>query len=164
MTAGREIERKFLVEELPAGLDRWPATAVEQGYLAIEGDATEVRLRRSADRRVLTVKQGSGRDRREEEVDVSPDAFERLWPLTAGRRIAKTRYAVDAGSGLTIELDVYAGDLDGLATAEVEFAAGEDAEAFDAPPWLGAEVTDDPRYKNQALAVSGRPPAREATQ
>jgi adenylate cyclase len=58
---------------------------------------------------------------------------------------------------VTIELDVYGGDLEGLVVAEVEFASEEDADAFDPPAWLGREVTDDPRYKNQRLARDGAP-------
>ena len=65
----------------------------------------------------------------EEEIEIEPDRFERLWPLTEGRRIEKTRYEIDAGGDLVIELDVYKGDLDGLVTAEVEFDSEEAADA-----------------------------------
>ena len=93
----------------------------------------------------------------EEELAIEPERFERLWPLTEGRRIEKTRYEIEADGGLTIELDVYAGALTGLVVAEVEFASEEDADGFAAPAWLGDEVTDDPRYKNQRLACDGAP-------
>jgi adenylate cyclase len=152
-----EIERKFLVPEPPADLDRWPSTTIEQGYLAVDGDGTEVRVRRRAERAALTVKSGGGRSRVEEEIEIEPERFERLWPLTEGRRIEKTRYEIPAGDRLTIELDVYGGALAGLVVAEIEFASEEHADAFAAPGWLGAEVTDDPRYKNQRLARDGAP-------
>jgi adenylate cyclase len=152
-----EIERKFLVAEPPEGLDRWPSTPIEQGYLAIAGDGTEVRVRRRAGAATLTVKSGASRTRVEEELEIEPARFERLWPLTEGRRIEKTRYEIDGGSGLTIELDVYAGALEGLVVAEVEFDSEEAADAFAAPEWLGREVTDDARYKNQRLACDGAP-------
>jgi adenylate cyclase len=154
---GIEIERKFLVAEPPSDLDRWPSTTIAQGYLAVADDGTEVRVRRRDDSASLTVKSGRGRVRVEEEMEIEADRFERLWPLTEGRRIEKTRYEIPAGDGLTIELDVYAGDLDGLVTAEVEFDSEDAAEAFAAPDWLGRDVTDDPRYKNQRLAVDGAP-------
>ena len=105
----------------------------------------------------LTVKSGGGRARVEEEIEIDSDRFERLWPLTEGRRVEKTRYEIPAGGGLVIELDVYAGALHGLVTAEVEFPSEEVAEAFTAPDWLGPDVTDDPRYKNQRLARDGAP-------
>jgi adenylate cyclase len=95
----------------------------------------------------------------EEDVDIEPERFERLWPLTADRRIEKTRYEIDLDEGLTIELDVYEGALEGLAVAEVEFDSEQDAEAFAPPGWLGREVTDDPGYKNQRLACDGAPAA-----
>jgi CYTH domain-containing protein len=161
VTAGIEIERKFLVDELPADLDSRPSAKIDQGYIAIGEDGTEVRLRRSDSEHVLTVKQGGGRSRREEEIELDAETFERLWPLTEGRRIVKTRYAIRADSGLTIELDVYAGALEGLVTAEVEFPSEEAADGFDPPGWFGREVTDDPGYKNQTLAMRGTPSAGE---
>jgi CYTH domain-containing protein len=157
-----EIERKFLVAEPPSHLERWPATAIEQGYLALDEDGTEVRVRRRDGRTWLTVKSGAGRVRVEEEIEIEPERFERLWTLTEGRRIEKTRYEVPAGDGLTIELDVYAGDLDGLLTAEIEFPSEQASAAFEPPGWLGAEVTGDERYANQSLALRGPPPPPES--
>ena len=152
-----EIERKFLVAEPPSDLERWPSTAIEQGYLAITDDRPEVRVRRRGGRAFLTVKSGAGRVRVEEEIEIEPERFERLWPLTEGRRIEKTRYEIPAGDGLVIELDVYKGDLDGLMTAEVEFGSEAAADAYAAPDWLGPDITEDPRYKNQRLARDGAP-------
>jgi adenylate cyclase len=154
---GIEIERKFLVAEPPSDLERWPSTAIEQGYLAIAEDGPEVRVRRRDGRPWLTVKSGAGRVRVEEEIEIEPERFERLWPLTEGRRIEKRRYEIPAGDGLVIELDVYEGELDGLVTAEVEFSSEEAADAYDAPDWLGPDVTEDVRYKNQRLARDGAP-------
>jgi adenylate cyclase len=116
-----------------------------------------VRVRRRGGKAWLTIKAGAGRVRVEEEIEIEGERFERLWPLTEGRRVEKTRYEIPAGDGLTIELDVYAGDLDGLVTAEVEFASEEAAEAFVAPDWLGPDITEDVRYKNQRLARDGAP-------
>jgi adenylate cyclase len=152
-----EIERKFVVDKPPADLARWPSTAIEQGYVAIADDGTEVRVRRRAGRAVLTVKSGGARTRVEEELEIEPERFERLWSLTDGRRIEKTRYEIAADDGATIELDVYGGALAGLLVAEVEFASESDADAFTAPDWFGREVTDDERYKNQRLARDGVP-------
>jgi len=152
-----EIERKFLVAAPPADLERHPSSAIEQGYLAIEPGGIEVRVRRRDGASVLTAKAGTGRTRAEEEIEIDGAAFERLWPLTAGRRVEKVRHLIPAGDGLTIELDVYGGDLAGLVVAEVEFPDEAAADAFVPPAWLGADVTDDERYKNHRLAVDGRP-------
>jgi adenylate cyclase len=154
-----EIERKFLVAQPPPDRDRHPSTAIEQGYLAIADDGTEVRIRRRDGDATLTVKGGGARSRVEEELEIDGARFERLWPLTEGRRIEKTRYEIPAGAdGLTIELDVYGGALEGLVVAEVEFDSEEAADSFSGPRWLGREVTDDRRYKNQRLACDGLPP------
>ena len=120
-------------------------------------DRPEVRVRRRGGRAFLTVKSAGGRVRVEEEIEIEPDRFERLWPLTEGLRIEKTRYEIDAGDGLVIELDIYAGDLEGLVVAEVEFASEEAADGFAPPDWLGPDVTEDLRYKNQRLARDGAP-------
>jgi adenylate cyclase len=150
-----EIERKFLVAEPPEDLDRHPSDGIEQGYLAI-GESGEVRLRRAGEELTLTVKRGSGEVREEEEVELERDQFERLWPLTEGLRVTKTRYRMPAGER-TIELDVYEGPLEGLRTAEVEFPSERESHRFDPPPWFGDDVTDDDRYKNEALARDGLP-------
>lgn len=156
MADGVEIERKFLVEQLPDGLDGHPSREIEQGYLAIT-DAVEVRLRRYGDQSFLTVKSSGNESRIEEEIEIDEGRFAALWPLTDGRRIQKRRYRIPFGDGLTIELDVYHDRLDGLLTAEVEFNSLADATAFVPPGWLGPEVTDDRRYKNKRLATEGLP-------
>ena len=152
-----EIERKFLVDEPPPDLGEHPSSALEQGYLAIHADGTEARIRRRDGASILTVKSGGGLVRVEEELRIDDSVFERLWPLTEGRRVEKVRHLIPAGDGLTIELDVYGGDLAGLVVAEVEFPDEAAADAFVAPAWMGADVTDDERYKNHRLAVDGRP-------
>lgn len=152
-----EIERKFLVGDTPDDLDSFPSQALRQGYVAIDADGTEVRVRDTGDGALLTVKQGTGRSRAEEELPIEPGVFERLWELTAGRRVEKRRHRIPGPGGVTIELDTYAGELEGLVVAEVEFADERAADAFEVPQWFGREVTDDARYKNQALARDGMP-------
>jgi CYTH domain-containing protein len=154
---GIEVERKFLVSGPPGGLERYPAKRLEQGYIVIAGDGTEVRVRRADRRTTLTVKRGTGRVRVEEEIEIEPERFTRLWGLTEGRRLEKTRHELPVGPDLTAELDVYAGRLAGLMTAEVEFPSADEAEAFVPPEWFGAEITDDRRYANQRLATDGPP-------
>ena len=93
----------------------------------------------------------------EEELEIDDRRFEALWALTEGRRIAKTRHLVPLEHDLTAEVDVYAEALDGLLTAEVEFASAAASAAFAPPDWLGPEVTGDARYANQSLALAARP-------
>jgi adenylate cyclase len=149
-----EVERKFLVPE-PPELDGTESDEIEQGYLAIGADG-EVRLRRKGEKLLLTVKRGSGISRDEAEVELEREAFERLWPLTEGRRLHKRRYVVLLGD-LGIEVDVYEGDLEGLVVAEIEFSSEDQARAFEPPEWIGKEVTGDERYLNETLASRGAP-------
>lgn len=150
-----EIERKFLLDELPPELGE--GRAIEQGYLAIGDDGVEVRVRRHGDERTLTIKSGPAHVRTEEELEIDERRFGALWPLTEGRRVEKTRHRVDLGEGLTAEIDVYGGAHEGLLVGEVEFPDEEASERFDPPSWLGREITGDARYANQRLAAGGAP-------
>jgi adenylate cyclase len=155
-THAMEIERKFLLREAPAWLDEHDSLDIEQGYLAIVEGETEVRLRRKGESTILTVKQGTGEMRREEEIELDEDQFGALWPLTEKRRVVKRRSEVPY-EDLTIEVDVFEGALAGIVIAEVEFDSEEAAAAFGPPAWLGDEVTGDPRYANESLAIRGAP-------
>ena len=150
-----EIERKFLLERVPPDLPE--GRVIEQGYLAVGEDGVEVRVRRYGDGRTLTVKSGPAQVRTEEEFELDEGRFDALWPLTEGRRIAKMRHRVDLGDGLTAEVDVYRDAHEGLAVAEVEFPDEAASDGFDAPEWLGRDVTGDARYANQQLALHGPP-------
>jgi CYTH domain-containing protein len=62
--------------------------------------------------------------------------------------IEKVRYTLDAGA-ITWQIDEFTGENRGLVVAEVELSAAD--QAFDRPPWLGDEVSSDPRYFNANL-------------
>jgi adenylate cyclase len=159
---GTEIERKFRLSEEPEWLSDHESNRIEQGYLAIEkGDGAEVRLRRSGRAAWLTVKRGAGKTRDENEIELSEEQFEALWPLTEGRRVAKVRYVVPHDT-LEIQVDVFQGDLGELVTGEVEFDSEAQGDDFEPPDWLGVEVTGDPRYANESLAVDGSPEERSS--
>ncbi|MBS1880278.1 MAG: CHAD domain-containing protein [Actinobacteria bacterium] len=149
-----EIERKFLLPELPAAAAAAAAVTIEQGYLAVD-EEVEVRLRRAGGERLLTAKSGHGESREEVEIRLYAEQFEALWPLTAGRRLRKRRRRVPLEDGLVAEVDRYEDELSGLLVAEVEFPSLAASRAFRPPSWLGREVTGDRRYANQALAGAG---------
>ena len=153
-----EIERKYRPPEVPSWVEECRSEEIEQGYLALAGDGTEVRLRRRGGRMLLTAKVGMGETRVEREIELEDEQFEALWPLTEGRRIRKTRYLV-SHEGLTVEVDRFKGDLEGMLLAEIEFDSAEASAEFQAPSWLGLDVTGDERYANASLAVNGEPEA-----
>lgn len=146
-----EIERKFLVTGTGflAGV---PGERLVQGYLAATPQAT-VRVRIGGERAWLTLKGATtGYARREFEYEIPvADAELCLAELCAGPVLAKRRYRVPAGVH-TWEVDVFEGENDGLVVAEIEL--GHPDEAFERPPWLGREVSDDPRYFNSQLAAN----------
>lgn len=151
-----EIERKFLLDELPADLGRHRSVAIAQCYLAVTGEV-ELRLRRAEEEMTLTLKRGSGEEREETEVELSEGQFAPLWSGCGNDRLSKRRHLVPLGGGLTAEVDVYAGSLEGHAVAEVEFPSAEAADSFQPPPWFGRELTGDHRFANQSLAIGGMP-------
>ena len=151
LSSHREIERKFLVRQLPGDLTSHHSTKISQGYLVSLDDGLQVRLRKSGDCYSLTFKRGTGNVREEREVKLTAEQFETLWPATAGKRLVKTRYEIPLGER-TVEIDVYHERHEGLVVSEVEFDEEQAAKNFQPPDWLGEDVTGDPRYSNQLLA------------
>lgn len=141
-----EIERKFLIKKLPEGLSSYAFHDIEQGYLSRE---PVVRIRKEDDKYYLTYK-GKGLMAREEyNLPLTKEAYEHLRPKADGKLISKRRYLIPLeGTKLTIELDVFHGDLEPLIMAEVEFESIEEADAFDMPDWFSQDVTNDRRYHN----------------
>jgi CYTH domain-containing protein len=151
LSSSLEIERKFLVRELPADLTSFPINEISQGYLVSLDDGLQVRLRKSGERYSLTFKRGGGHVREEREVELTAQQFDALWPATEGKRLVKTRYEIPFGERV-VEIDVYHDRHQGLVVAEVEFDQEAAAKNFEPPDWLGDDVTGDPRYSNQLLA------------
>lgn len=144
-----EIERKFLITQLPENLTSYPHKEIEQGYINRE---PVVRIRRSDDKYILTCK-GQGLMAREEfELPLSKEAFEHMKPKTDGIFIEKTRYLIPYDDKLTIELDVFHGKLAPLVLAEVEFDSIEEANTFIPLSWFGEDVTNTPKYHNSNLS------------
>lgn len=144
-----EIERKFLVRG-----DDWReqggGTRFVQGYLCSDRERS-VRVRLEGDAAKLTVKSGaSGLVRQEFEYLIpAEDARAMLDGLCCGPLVDKHRYRIDF-AGHTWEVDEFAGANAGLVVAEIELSDPE--EEFELPPWLGPEVTHDPRYLNSNLS------------
>lgn len=154
-----EIERKYLVRELPDGLEGYPHVEIEQGYLCT---SPTLRVRRMGDAFILTVKEKVDQDvgpesnraivNREEEFALTADKYAQLLSKCDGRTVAKTRYRIPIGASLTAELDIFHGAHEGLQLVEVEFPSVAAADAFVAPDWFGQDVSGDPHYRNSFLA------------
>ncbi len=145
----KEIERKFLVKNTSYREMSVERKDIEQGYLNREPRAT-VRVRIVGSEARLTVKglnDGAVRDEWEYAVPVG-EAREMIDRCASGRVIVKTRYIVPFG-GRTWEVDEFGGSLAGLVVAEVELPSADADPAL--PPFVGEEVTGDPRYYNSSL-------------
>lgn len=149
----KEIERKFLLTKMPETVLH-STTCIRQGYISQSRNSVEIRLRQKGDLFFMTFKRGQGLVRDEAEIRIDEANFNYLWPLTQGRQVEKQRSKVVLDSGLTAEIDEFSSALSGLFLCEVEFGDQEQAKAFVPPQWFGAEVTEDGRYKNNALILS----------
>ena len=150
-----EIERKYLLRQLPEHLETYPSHRIEQGYLCT---APVVRIRRQDEEYWLTYKSKGLMVREEYNLPLTREAYLHLRPKTDGILICKTRYLIPLGGGLTAELDVFHDDYEGLFLVEVEFPSEEAAEAFLPPEWFGEDVTFSSAYHNSTL--SGGDPER----
>lgn len=158
---GKEIERKFLLKEMPnlnkictGDLDMpYTYANIEQYYLSYD---PEIRIRKHNNMHFIAYKSDGDLIREELESTISKITFENL-KQKAKACIKKTRYYVPNGKHF-LEIDEY-DNLD-LITVEVEFIDEECANSFNPPEWFGKEVTDDERYKNKNLARYGLPEER----
>ncbi len=144
-----EIERKFLVKDLPENLESYAQKRICQGYLCTN---PVVRIRRSNEEYFLTYKGRGKMVREEHEFPLTAEAFEHMLPKIDGILIDKVRYLIPLSDGHTAELDIFQGILAPLRLVEVEFDSVEDADAFVAPEWFGDDVTDSKEYHNSNLS------------
>jgi Uncharacterized protein conserved in bacteria len=145
-----EIERKFLIEQLPQNLEQYSVIHMEQGYLSTE---PVIRIRKENDEYVLTYKSKGFLVREEHNLPLTKESYEHLKTKIDGTLIKKCRYLIPFTNSLCIELDVFEGKLSPLMLAEVEFPDLDHANAFVAPDWFGEEVTYETEYHNNYLCT-----------
>jgi len=157
LRAGRPEEaaprRRFLLSGLPNRLRGVRAVSIEQGYLP--GDRLKERLVRVTNDGTTTfyrrMRVELGAKRTEVEERIAPSTFDRMWPLTKGRRLGLNRRHVPAGE-VTWVVDELAGRRMVLAEVTVPAKGG----AVEPPEWLRPfvvrEVTDEEPYQGPKLA------------
>ena len=150
-----EIERKFLLAN-----DEWKRQVVRSerlrdGLIGRFGEG-KVRVRLTETNAWLTIKgprEGISRPEFEYEIPRG-DAERMLRTLCQGDPVLeKVRHTVPFG-GLDWTIDVYVGPLSGVVLAEVELEHPNQRPQL--PPWVGEEVTNDPRYEKGTLARRAR--------
>ena len=127
-----EIERKYLIPEIPNNLHITKTRELEQGYLTYKSSGLMIR--------------------QEYNLPLTKEAYEHLRKKADGRLIVKTRYEIPLDDRHKIELDIFHGDLAPLILAEVEFADEDEANQFTPPEWFGEDVTFSSRYHNSNLS------------
>lgn len=144
----KEIERKFLIKR-----ELWqpqsPGMKIRQGYLSLDPERT-VRVRTKGAKGYLTIKgknQGISRTELEYEIPYE-EASQMLEELCLRPLVEKTRYLEQHGQQLW-EIDIFAGDNEGLAVAEAELPSEDTALAL--PIWIDREVSGEARYCNSSL-------------
>lgn len=159
-----EIERKWLIDisKLLKSLEDYPNKRLVAGYFRGENNE-KIRIRQEGDKYFKVIKGeridgGMVRDIGLGDIEITKEEFERLWPLTEGKRLSKTRYYIPMGDNLVAELDVYDDFKNaGFYTIEVEFQTTEDGKKFIPPEWFGREVTSQEEYSSRNLSSKGIP-------
>jgi adenylate cyclase len=145
-----EIERKFLVVNDAWKRDALKGEHMRDGLVARFGDG-KVRIRLTESGAWLTIKgPRKGITRLEFEYEIPRSHAEHMlqtfcleYPI-----LEKVRYTVPF-SGLDWTVDVYMGPLSGVVFAEIELQHPD--QPLQLPPWVGEEVTNNPRFRKHAL-------------
>lgn len=146
---GLEIEKKFLIKD-----DSWKnqitaGVYYRQGYISSHPDRV-VRIRTIENMAYLTIKgktMGAVRSEYEYEIPYE-EAIEMLTQLCEKPLVEKTRYKL-MYNNLLWEIDEFEAENKGLVVAEVELE--DEFQPIDLPPWIGEEVTMQPKYYNASL-------------
>lgn len=149
-----EIEKKYLIRDLPRDLDNYPHETIEQAYISTN---PTLRIRRKGSKYIFTFKNRIKGDAKlnvsdEIESEIDYEAYEHLFSKADGIPIRKTRYRIPYEE-YTIELDVFHGEYEGFCMAEVEFNSVEEGESFNPPAWFGEDVSNDARYTNSYMSM-----------
>lgn len=145
-----EIERKFLIKKLPDNLNSYKKRIIEQAYLNTE---PVVRIRRDNDEYILTYKSSGLMAREEYNLPLNKEAYEHLLSKADGNIISKTRYMIPEKDGLTIELDIFHRDFEGIILAEVEFPSETAANTYIPCDWFAKDVTFEKTFHNSRMST-----------
>ncbi len=151
-----ECERRFLLQELPAGLTRAsPHTQITDNYIT----GTRLRLRQvrtpATRERVWKLTQKFAPAPPDfsrtiiTNIYLSPYEYEVL-SVFEGNEIRKNRYPFEH-EGRAFSIDLFLGALWGLILAETSFETDEEMDNFPLPPFAFADVTDDEMFTGARL-------------
>lgn len=155
-----EIEKKWLIDKdkIPYDLSNSEIIEIEQTYICF---SPEIRVRKINNGKeytfaVKTNITSDGMIRDEIENFITQEEYNNLMKKQEGNTIYKTRYQFLDGDYL-LAVDIFSGELEGLAYLEIEFENQEESDNFQTPNWVIKDVTSDLNYKNGHLARYGIP-------
>ncbi|MBO5357280.1 MAG: adenylate cyclase [Clostridia bacterium] len=145
-----EIERKFLVKEIP-NLTNIEHKNIIQVYVT----NPKFRARKMDNKYFITQKSDGTLVREEIEWEITEQEWLSYYNKYKDVSVEKTRYFIPLDSYVA-ELDIYEGKNKGLLTVEVEFPSYEEAVRFTPPSWFGEDITEKLEYQNKNLAINPR--------
>lgn len=162
LSDNKEIERKWLIkkEDIPYDLNdpNVQKFEIKQTYICFDPEM-RVRDYNNGESFEFTMKNNmtiDGMIRDEINIDITKEQYDNLVIKQEGNTINKTRYQL-YDDGQIIALDIFHGDLDGLAYMEIEFKTEDESNNYKEPNWVIKDVTSDINYKNGYLARYGIP-------
>lgn len=145
---GLEIEHKYLVTDRSYRDIAASECKICQGYMSRDPERT-VRIRTVDNKGYITVKGKTHAGiRHEYEYEIPFDDAKEMLAMCPPPLIEKCRYNVQY-KGKTWEIDEFGGRLYPLVIAEIELACPD--EVYDIPPFIGENVTGNPKYYNSNL-------------
>lgn len=151
---GFEIERKFLIKQIPEDIKNYPHKKIIQWYFKDKNNK-KIRIRKSISdwktEYIQAIKKWHWLIRKENEINLTKENFDSMRKNVWNRYLEKTRYLLPY-SWKTIELDIYEGKLKWLMTADIEFKTPLESRKFIVPQWFDKEVTEDRKFTNANLA------------
>jgi CYTH domain-containing protein len=144
MSAVLEIELTFLVTRLP-DLSSCKRKEMRDVYFPASALHPVLRVRQKDDSYEFTKKTqldpNDASTQQEENVRLTKVEFDAL-AQGAGKEVVKTRYFYPY-QDVTLEIDVFKGALQGLVLVDVEFPSQAARDAFVAPDFCAADVTQE---------------------
>jgi CYTH domain-containing protein len=149
-----EIERKFIINEIPSDITFSNLRQIYQTYMVI-GDE-EIRIRQiieesGKEKYSMTLKKGSGLKRDEFKWTINASTYNKLFAITDASPLIKYRKDFKF-KGTVYEMDEIMNTEHGIIRiVEIEFPSVKKAKSFKVPSWFGEEVTEKVEFSNQAL-------------
>ena len=153
-----ELERRFLLQDLPEGLTRTDRhLQITDNYIT----GTRLRLRKVRDPRTNKWTVKFTQKFAPDPADLSRTLITNTYlnaveaealSIFEANEIRKNRYFFE-WNGLRFSVDMFLGDLFGLVLAEVGFDSDDNLDKFQKPPFAIADVTNDELFTGGRLSM-----------